>query len=118
LSRVPDIAREEVNFIAAEFLHARAADGGLALCEQFDAAPVDEREFGFCHFLDERVQFRAIICEDAAEVRVHAFALIKRTGEDTDFDAGLEDEIKRGRERAQKGLSTAAVCPHDAVGGH
>lgn len=116
LCGVPDIGVEEFDLVAAEFLDAGAADGGLALGEQLDAGPVVEADASLGDFaLDHVVE--PVAFEEVAEVGVHAFGLLERSGEDADLDAGLEDEVEGGGDGAEVGFAAAAVGPDDAVSG-
>lgn len=88
----PDLAVEEFDFVAADFLDAGATDGAVGLGEDFDGGVIFEFE-SFAGGLGGE-ELGEVGEEEGAEVGVHFFTLFEGAGEDADLDAGLEEEIE------------------------
>jgi len=116
LGGAPEIGVEEIDLVAADFLDARAADGGLAGGEDADArAGGDVDGAGGDATVDDAGDAGA--GEQCAKIFVHALALFERAGEDADLHGGLEEEVEERGDRAEECLAAAAAGPDDAVGG-
>lgn len=84
------------------------------MCEELDDGAVDEFDLSFGDFaVDQLIEWFG--CEEGAEVGVHSFGLVEGSGEDSDFDAWLEDEVEECGDGGVEGFASASVGPDDAV---